>query len=49
MARYIGDTGEDATTGPGKSKKKKRGYGQASEGRTRKVHGGEVMPQAKPN
>ena len=49
MARYIGDTGEGTTAGPRKSKKKKRGYGQASEGRTRKVHGGEVMPSAKPN
>tara|TARA_Y100000310_G_scaffold529_1_gene821 strand:- start:34 stop:189 length:156 start_codon:yes stop_codon:yes gene_type:complete len=32
-----------------KPKKKQRGYGQASDGRTRKVHGGKVMPQAKPN
>ena len=29
--------------------KKERGYGQASDGRTRKVHGGKVMPQAKSN
>ncbi len=29
--------------------KKQRGYGQASDGRTRKAHGGKVMPQAKPN
>ena len=39
MARYIGDTGEGTTAGPRKSKKKKRGYGQASEGRTRKAKG----------
>ena len=31
-----------------KKKKKQRGYGQASEGRTRKAGGG-VMPVAKPN
>ena len=29
--------------------KKQRGYGQASDGRTRKAHGGKVMRQAKPN
>tara|TARA_B100001179_G_C18442996_1_gene339649 strand:+ start:319 stop:459 length:141 start_codon:yes stop_codon:yes gene_type:complete len=30
-------------------KKKQRGYGQASDGRTRKKASGEVMPKAKPN
>ena len=45
MARYIGDTGEGTTAGPRKSKKKKRGYGQASEGRTRKQAGGLYDPR----
>ena len=39
--------GYTAAVGP-KPKKKQRGYGQASEGRTRKATGG-VMPVAKPN
>ena len=49
---YIGNIpkgGKGSITARPKPKKKQRGYGQASEGRTRKVHGGKVMPQAKPN
>ena len=50
-ARYIGNIpegGKGSITARPKPKKQ-RGYGQASDGRTRKVHGGKVMPQAKPN
>ena len=52
--------GEDVVTGgektKAKPKKKQRGYGQASDGRTRKAHGGSVAsrlskagPVGKPN
>ena len=42
-------TGPIGIDRPKPKPKKQRGYGQASDGRTRKVHGGKVMPQAKPN
>ena len=40
---------DEAAKIPKSKPKKQRGYGQASDGRTRKAHGGKVMPQAKPN
>ena len=40
---------DEAAKIPKPKPKKQRGYGQASEGRTRKKAGGEVMPKAKPN